>query len=117
MEDERFIGLLAGLLAHLRVCSDSSPTRFFKPPTIPCAIVGALTTMPRATPLYSLMRYPSIVNVVVTGITITILQQEPKYIRGRGLRSSDALLYQSSNAVYHRSASRCFAYNSTQGID
>jgi hypothetical protein len=46
---------------------------FFNPPTIPWTIVGERTMMPRATPLYSLIRYPSIVKVVVTGICIVFL--------------------------------------------
>src|SRR5436305_907019 len=42
--------------------SDLSPSR------IPCVMVGERTMIPRTTPRYRRMRYPSMVNVVVTGI-------------------------------------------------
>src|SRR5256885_3237668 len=38
----------------------------FKPPRMPCAMVGARTVMPRTTPLYSRMRRPCTSNVVET---------------------------------------------------
>src|SRR5687767_8909985 len=43
---------------------------FFKPPTIPCAIVGARTMIPRARPLYATMVQPSMVNVVVMNMEL-----------------------------------------------
>ncbi len=73
MLNEKFIRLLARLLAHLRIGPDLTADNRFQSAQNSLGDGGRATINPRTIPIYCTILYPSIVNVVVTGIWLGAL--------------------------------------------